>query len=65
MEDLEDLDDFFFSASSNGWSNDAFGLQWLTKVFDPATRATAGRGKRFLIVDGHSSYINMAFINKC
>jgi hypothetical protein len=26
VEDLEDSDDFFFSASSNGWSNDAFGL---------------------------------------
>jgi hypothetical protein len=26
VEDLEDSDDFFFGASSNGWSNDAFGL---------------------------------------
>jgi hypothetical protein len=65
VEDLEDSDDFFFGASSNGWSNDAFGLQWLTEVFDPATRETAGRGKRLLIVDGHSSHVNMAFINKC
>ncbi|KAF4625154.1 hypothetical protein G7Y89_g13015 [Cudoniella acicularis] len=62
VEDLEDSDDFFFEAPSNGWSNDTFGLQWLINVFDPATRATAGlRGKRLLIVDGHSSHINMAF----
>jgi len=65
VEDLEDLDDFFFGTSSNGWSNDAFGLQWLTQVFDPATRDIAGRGKRLLIVDGHSSHVNIAFINKC
>jgi DDE superfamily endonuclease len=64
VQDLEDSDDFFFGASSNGWSNDAFGLKWLTQVFDPATRPTSPRTKRLLIVDGHSSHINMAFINK-
>ena len=64
VEDLEDSDDFF-GASSNGWSNDAFGLKWLTDVFEPNTAPIAGRGKRLLIVDGHSSHINMAFINKC
>ena len=30
IEDLQDDDDFFFGASSNGWSNDKYGLQWLT-----------------------------------
>ena len=65
MEKLKDSDDFFFGASSNSWSNNAFGLKWLTDVFDPATRATAGRGRRLLIVDGHSSHVNMAFIEKC
>ena len=65
VKDLEDQDDFFFGASSNGWSNDAYGLQWLTEVFEPATRPTSPRTKRLLIVDGHSSHVNMAFINKC
>jgi hypothetical protein len=31
VEDLEDPDDFFFGASSNGWRSDAFGLQCLLK----------------------------------
>jgi hypothetical protein len=39
------------------------GLQWLQKIFDPATKAKAGRSKRLLIVDRHSSYVNMEFIN--
>jgi len=47
VEDLEDLDDFFFGASSNGWSNDAFGLKWLTKVFDPATKGIAEEESAF------------------
>ena len=65
VEDLQEHDDFCFGASSNGWSNDAFGLQWLTTVFDPTTCPSSPRTKRLLIVDGHSSHINMTFINKC
>jgi hypothetical protein len=65
VQNLEEQDDFYFGASSNGWSSDAWGLQWLTEVFEPATRPSSPRTKRLLIVDGHSSHINMAFINKC
>jgi hypothetical protein len=65
VQDLEDKDDFFFGASSNGWSNDAYGVQWLTEVFEPSTRPSSPREKRLLIVDGHSSHLNMVFINKC
>ena len=64
VQDLEDLDDFFFGVLSNRQSNDAFSLKWLTQVFNLVTRPTSPRTKRLLIVDGHSSYINIAFINK-
>jgi len=65
VEELQDNDDFFFGASSNRWSSDAYGLAWLEQVFEPATRPTSPRAKRLLIVDRHSSHVNMAFINKC
>lgn len=65
VEDLQDDDDFFFGTSSNGWSNNDYGLCWLEQVFDPTTRPSSPRVKRLLIVDGHSSHINMAFIVKC
>ena len=42
-----------------------FGMGYLTQVFDPHTRAKAGRGKRLLIVDGHSSHVNLAFLEEC
>jgi hypothetical protein len=40
-------------------------LEWLIKVFDPYTCVKAERSRRLLIVDGHSSYVNMAFLDKC
>ena len=71
-KDLQDswLDDFdehahrvFFASSKNGWSDDELGLEWLQRVFDRTTKEkVTARDRRLLIVDGHSSHINMNFI---
>ena len=55
----------YFASSNNGWTCDALGLKWLQKVFCPQTAAKAGYRRRLLIVDGHSSHINMSFIEYC
>ena len=52
-----------FTTSSNGWSNNAIGLMWLQKVFKRYTKPAHETQKRLLIVNSHSSYINMAFID--
>jgi hypothetical protein len=65
VKDVIVTDEAFFAASSNGWSNDAFGLAWLVQIFQRHTRGLAGNRRRLLILDGHSSHINMAFLNKC
>ena len=41
------------------------GLNWLERVFHPYTSQKSGNRRRLLIVDGHSSHINMQFIKKC
>jgi hypothetical protein len=65
LEDWNSEEVAYFGASENGWSSDALGLHWLTTVFDPHTRKSAGRGRRLLIIDGHSSHVNMKFIEQC
>ena len=66
---LEDYDHSsekaYFAISQKGWTSEALGLSWLTKLFEPLTRSKAGYAKRLLIVDGHSSHVNLAFINYC
>jgi DDE superfamily endonuclease len=52
-----------FTVSSNGWSNNAIGLVWLQKVFERYTKPARETQKRLLIVDGHSSHVNMAFVD--
>jgi hypothetical protein len=54
-----------FAISPNGWSSNALGLHWLEAIFHRYTSQLAGRGRRLLIVDGHSSHINLQFIELC
>lgn len=65
FDQLEDSDQAFFGFSDNGWSSDQFGLNWLKNIFDPHTSKKAGRGRRLLIVDGHSSHVNWEFVMTC
>jgi hypothetical protein len=73
-QDLQDtwLEDFdssseeaYFAVSKKGWTNEELGISWLSKIFEPRTRAKAGNSRRLLLVDGHSSHVNLRFIDFC
>jgi DDE superfamily endonuclease len=57
----------FFTTSETGWTNHELGKEWLMGVFDRFTKAKArnGRDYRLLITDGHSSHVNMDFLEWC
>jgi len=55
----------FFGSSANGWSSNAFGLDWLRNVFERSTASIAGNKRRLLLVDGHNSHVNLQFVKEC
>jgi hypothetical protein len=61
----EVIDKWFFSANTKGWTSNLHGLEWLKRVFEPATRAKANGQQRLLICDGHDSHISGNFISHC
>lgn len=65
LEDWVPGDIAHFAVSSNGWSSNAFGLHWLETIFQRYTSEIAKRSRRLLIVDGHSSHVNLQFIESC
>ena len=65
LEDWKPDELAHFAVTSNGWSCDALGLDWLEQVFHRYTKEKAGNRRRLLIVDGHSSHVNMRFVEKC
>jgi hypothetical protein len=56
---------WYFSSNTNGWTSNLHGLEWLKRVFEPATRAKADGQRRLLICDGHDSHISGNFISHC
>ena len=58
-------DDTYVACSPSGWSNNNLALAWLRDVFDPATKAKAGRSWRLLIADGHGSHLTIKLIEYC
>lgn len=57
--------EWFFSANTKGWTSNLHGLEWLKRVFEPATRTKADGQHRLLICDGHDSHISGSFIAHC
>jgi hypothetical protein len=53
------------SKSVNGWTNGDLGYEWITKVFDPATRDEANGLPRVLLLDGHSSHYSERVLKFC
>lgn len=65
VEDWAPDQQAFFGSSANGWSSNAFGLDWLRNVFERFTAPTAGNRRRLLLVDGHNSHMNLQFVEEC
>jgi hypothetical protein len=63
VADFKEGDKAYFATSPNGWSSNELGLLWLEKVFHRHTKDKASNRWRLLLVDGHSSHVNMKFIN--
>ena len=65
LEDFGSQDEAHFAVLTNRWSCNALGIYWLKNIFQRYTNQKAGNRRRLLIVDGHSSHVNMEFINMC
>ena len=58
-------DQVYFGSLENGQSSNTHDIAWLKQVFNPQTKDIAGNRRRLLLVDRHSSHVNLEFINYC
>ncbi|KAF2839983.1 DDE-domain-containing protein [Patellaria atrata CBS 101060] len=56
-----------FASSPTCWTNNHLGMEWLTNVFEPQTKAKARQARdwRLLLVDGHGSHLTLPFVDYC
>ncbi len=65
FEDEEELTDWRFTTSQNGWTSNSLALEWLIEVFIPLTRPQRPQEYRLLVVDGHGSHTTDDFMYEC
>jgi 4-hydroxybenzoate polyprenyltransferase len=64
-QNLDFLDDWNFTCSEKGWTNNQIALIWLKMVFIPLTKPDNPREPRLLILDGHGSHMTEDFLFEC
>ena len=64
-ESLENFQDWYFTASENGWTSNELAVEWLTKLFIPRTQPEDKNQYRLLVLDGHGSHITDEFMYTC
>jgi hypothetical protein len=55
----------WFASSSNGWTSDELGLNWLQSLFHKQTLDKAMIDWRLLVLDGHGSHCTLSFLERC
>ncbi|TXB97478.1 hypothetical protein FocTR4_00012009 [Fusarium oxysporum f. sp. cubense] len=64
-EKLDFLEDWEFTCSEKGWTNNHIALIWLKTVFIPSTKPENPKEPRLLILDGHGSHMTEDFLFEC
>ncbi|KAH7462731.1 hypothetical protein FOMA001_g18485 [Fusarium oxysporum f. sp. matthiolae] len=64
-ENLDFLEDWEFTSSEKGWTNNHIALIWLKMVFIPSTKLENPKEPRLLILDGHGSHMTKDFLFEC
>ncbi|KAI0996264.1 hypothetical protein K3495_g11915 [Podosphaera aphanis] len=61
----EDVPDWVYTTSENGWTANRIALGWLKTIFLPETKSHDENSWRILLVDGHGSHTNVNFQWEC
>ena len=61
----ENVPDWVYTTSENGWTANRIALGWLKTIFLPETKPQDENSWRILLVDGHGSHTNVDFQWEC
>ena len=56
------MEDWLFTATEKGWTNQQVALEWLIRVFIPRTQPSDPSQRQLLISDGHDSHTTTEFM---
>lgn len=62
---IDQVPDWIYTFSENGWTSNQTGLNWVQQIFIPETQPRDPRRLRLLILDGHGSHASVSFHLAC
>jgi DDE superfamily endonuclease/Tc5 transposase DNA-binding domain len=61
----DQVPDWQYTCSENGWTSNNIGIQWLKEIFIPETLPKRAGANRILLLDNHGSHITTEFMWIC
>jgi hypothetical protein len=61
----DNVPDWLYSCSTNGWTSNDTCLRWLHDIYLPETKPAQADEYRILLIDGHGSHVTTDFMWEC
>ncbi|KAK7177393.1 transposase [Paraphaeosphaeria sporulosa] len=61
----QSVPNWLYTTSENGWTSKAIGAEWLRRIFIPETAPDNDQQYQLLVLDGHSSHVDIEFLWIC
>jgi hypothetical protein len=61
LQEFQQIADWFYITSPNGWTDNHIAIEWLERVYLPQTQLADESEARLIILDGHGSHATVSF----
>jgi DDE superfamily endonuclease len=61
LHEFQQIADWFYITSPNGWTDNHIAIEWLERVYLPQTQPIDESEARLIILDGHRSHATVCF----
>jgi hypothetical protein len=60
IDELEEVADWYYITSDNGWTDNHIAVEWLKEVYLPQTQPEDEFDARLIILDGHLGHVSVS-----
>jgi hypothetical protein len=61
LQEFQQIADWFYITSPNGWTDNHIAIEWLERVYLPQMQLADESEARLIILDGHGSHATVSF----
>jgi len=62
LQEFQQIADWFYITSPNGWTDNHIAIEWLERVYLPQTQPIDESEARLIILDGYGSHATVSYV---